>query len=388
MPELLWLLLPVAAAAGWYAATRNSRYRSRCPDTLLGPEYFRGIDYLLNERPDKAIDVFIRVLEVTADTFETHLALGALFRRRGETDRAIRIHQNLVAREALSPEQRSQARLELGRDYLRAGLLDRAEELLNELVTNPDCRRHVLGLLLDIYQQERDWQRALSIAAQMEPRDEQPVSMLCGQFQCELAQQALAAGEPGRARDHLAAALDVDEDCARASIMLGDLSRDAGDFRAALASYARVERQDPERLSEVIRAMADCHERVGTDGEMIGRLQALIPRYGGSEPVLLLTGLLQRHRGRAAAADFLTRQLEKRPSVRGLARLIELGLADDDPRDEVFLLGLRKLAGALQENHPQYVCSRCGFVGKSLHWQCPGCRRWDTIRPVHGAQGV
>jgi lipopolysaccharide biosynthesis regulator YciM len=332
--------------------------------------------------------VFIRVLEVTADTFEAHLALGALFRRRGETDRAIRIHQNLVARETLSPEQRSQARLELGRDYLRAGLLDRAEGLLNELVTDPDCRQQVLGLLLDIYQQERDWARALSIAAQMQRCDDQPVSVLCAQFHCELAQQAIAAGEPERARDHLAAALDVDERCARASIMLGDLSRDAGDCRTALASYARVERQDPERLSEVIGAMAHCHEMAGTDDEMIEYLQALIPAYDGTAPVLLLSGLLQRQRGRAAAADFLVRQLEKRPSVRGLARLIDLGLADEDQQDEVFLQGLRKLTAALQENHPQYVCSRCGFAGKSLHWQCPGCRQWDTVRPVNGAQGV
>ena len=389
MHDLLWLLLPVAVFAGWFAAIRSKgSRRSRCPDTMLGPEYFRGLNHLLNERPDKAIDVFIHMLEVTADTFETHLALGCLFRRRGEVDRAIRIHQNLVAREALSTEQRTEARLELGRDYLRAGLLDRAEVLLNGLVEDPGCRVQVLTMLLDIYQQEKDWGRALGVAMQMEQVDGQPVNALCAQFLCEQALQAIAAGNPGLAREYLARALATDECCARANIIMGDMLRDAGDSQAALASYGRVEQQDIERLPEVLEAMADCHRQAGSRRRMIDYLHEVIPRYDGIAPVLLQAELLNDEQGHAAAADFLARALDGRPSVRGLARLIDLGMAGSDDHDNSFLQGLGKLTDALQENSALYSCTRCGFAGKAMHWQCPGCRRWDTLRPVHGVQGI
>ena len=347
MPDLFWLLLPVAAFAGWFAATRSKGARqSRYPDAMLGPEYFRGLNHLLNERPDKAIDVFIRMLEVTADTFETHLALGSLFRRRGEVDRAIRIHQNLVARETLSSEQRTGARLELGRDYLRAGLLDRAEGLLNELVEIPGCRLQVLAMLLDIYQQEKDWDRALAVAGQMESVDGQPVNTVCAQFLCEQALQAIAANNPQLAREYLSRALATDECCARASIILGDMQRDAGEIQAALASYGRVEQQDIGRLPEVLESMADCHRRAGTVSRMIDYLHDVIPRYDGIAPVLLQAELLNEEQGHEAAAGFLIRQLDSRPSVRGLARLIDLGLVGGADHDDGFLQGLARLTDA------------------------------------------
>ena len=389
MPDIVWLLLPGAAFAGWFAASRgNGSRQSRCPDTMLGPEYFRGLNHLLNERPDKAIDVFIRMLEVTADTFETHLALGCLFRRRGEVDRAIRIHQNLVARETLSYEQRTEARLELGRDYLRAGLLDRAEALLNELVEAPGCREQVLTMLLDIYQQEKDWGRALGVARQMEHVDGQPVNAVCAQFLCEQALQAIAAGNHGLAREYLERALATDERCARANIILGDMLSDAGDTRTALEIYGRVEQQDIGRLPEVLEAMADCHRQAGSGSRMIDYLHGVISRYDGIAPVLLQAELLNEEQGHAAAADFLTRQLDSQPSVRGLARLIDLGPAGSDDYDDIFLRGLGKLTDALQANSSPYSCTRCGFAGKVLHWQCPGCRCWDTLRPVNGVQGI
>ena len=389
MPDLFWLLLPVAAFAGWFAAIRSRGARqSRFPDTMLGPEYFRGLNHLLNERPDKAINVFIRMLEVTADTFETHLALGSLFRRRGEVDRAIRIHQNLVARETLSTEQCTEARLELGRDYLNAGLLDRAEGLLNDLLVIPGCRLQVLAMLLDIYQQERDWERALAVAGQMEHVDGQPVNTVCAQFLCEQAQQAIAANNPGLAREYLSRALATDECCARASIILGDMLRDAGEIQAALASYGRIEQQDIGRLPEVLESMADCHRKAGTVSHMIDYLHDVIPRYDGIAPVLLQAGLLDEEQGHEAAAGFLIPQLDSRPSVRGLARLIDLGLVGGDDHDDIFLQGLVKLTDALEDNSSLYSCAHCGFAGKILHWQCPGCRRWDTLRPVNGVQGI
>jgi lipopolysaccharide biosynthesis regulator YciM len=389
MPELFWLLLPVAAMGGWVAAGRyKADRRPRCDDRLLGPGYFTGIDHLLNERPDEAIDVFIRMLEVTADTFETHLALGSLFRRRGEVDRAIRIHQNLVAREALTMEQRTHARLELARDYLHAGLLDRAEGVLKDLVADPRVRPQVLELLLDIYQQEKDWDGALAVAGQLEAVDGEPINALNAQFLCEQALQAIADGRPAAAREYLERALAADPGCARASIILGDVLRDAGDSQAALACYARVEQQDADRLPEVLEPMAECHRRDGRPDRMIDYLNGLIARHESIAPVLLQAELLTAEQGAPAAVDFLVHQFRTRPSVYGLARLIDLGLVETGSHEAVLLQGLRKLADALRDSAARYSCSRCSFSGKSLHWQCPGCRRWDTVRPVNVAPGM
>jgi lipopolysaccharide biosynthesis regulator YciM len=388
MPELFWLLLPVAALGGWVAAGRyRGARRPRRDDRLLGPGYFTGIDHLLNERPDKAIELFIRMLEVTADTFETHLALGSLFRRRGEVDRAIRIHQNLVAREALTTEQRTHARLELGRDYLRAGLLDRAEGVLKDLVADPGVRPQVLELLLDIYQQEKDWDGALAVAGQLEAAGGEPARALHAQFLCEQALQAIADERPLAARACLERALAADAGCARASIILGDLLREAGDSQAALACYERVEQQDADRLPEVLEAMAECYRRQGRTDRMIDYLDGLVARHEGITPVLLQAELLAAELGAPAAVDFLVDQFRKRPSVHGLARLIDLGLVGTGSHEAVVLQGLRKLADNLRDTAARYSCSSCSFSGKSLHWQCPGCRRWDTVRPVKAAPG-
>ena len=389
MPDLFWLLLPVAALGGWFAAARyRAARRPGCADKLLGPGYFTGIDHLLNERPDKAIDVFIRMLEVTADTFETHLALGSLFRRRGEVDRAIRIHQNLVAREALTTEQRAQARLELGRDYLRAGLLDRAEGVLKDIVADPGVRTRVLELLLDIYQQEKDWDGALVAAGQLEAVGGEPVRALHAQFLCEQALQAIAEDRPLAARECLERALATDASCARASIILGDVLRDAGDSQAALACYARVEQQDADRLPEVLEAMAECHRRDGRPERMVDYLQGVVVRHESIAAVLLQAELLAAGLGAPAAVDFLVHQFDRRPSVHGLARLIDLGLVETGGHEAVLLQGLRKLADTLRESAVLYSCTRCSFSGKSLYWQCPGCRRWDTVRPVKVSPGM
>lgn len=389
MPDLIWLLLPIAAYAGWYAAGhRNRKPASHYPETLLGPEYFKGLNHLLNEQPDKAIDVFIRMLEVTADTFETHLALGALFRRRGEVNRAIRIHQNLVSRESLSTEQRAEALYELGQDYLRAGLLGRAENLFIELAASADYRQQVLPGLLDIYQQEKDWEKAINIVGQMKQVDGQSVDAVCAQFHCEQAMAAFRNIEAGNVRACVQAALARDASCARANIILGNLEHEAADNEAALAAYERVVEQDSELLPEVLQSMVDCHRQAGTVSDLIAYLDTVIPRYPGIAPVLMQAECLATEKGNPVAAEFLLAQLEEQPSVYGLARLIELGLAGCEGPDDAFLRVLRQLIDELQQNSVAYSCSECGFTGKALHWQCPGCKHWNTVRSVHGVMGI
>ncbi|RMG28013.1 MAG: lipopolysaccharide assembly protein LapB, partial [Gammaproteobacteria bacterium] len=253
MLELLWLLLPVAAASGWWAArragSRPSGTSPPCPD--INSEYFRGLNYLLDEQPDKAIEVFIRMVEVDNETVETHLALGNLFRRRGEVDRAIRIHQNLIARPTLDAEQRGQALLELGQDYMRAGLLDRAEGILREVDEKfPAFSLRALRLLLELYQQEKEWDKAIEVARRLERREKGGHAAEIAQFFCERAEAALAAGDLGTAQHYVREALTVEHECARALLLQGRLLLETGQPRQALRALRRIGEQDPLLVAE------------------------------------------------------------------------------------------------------------------------------------------
>jgi lipopolysaccharide biosynthesis regulator YciM len=382
MCELFWLLLPLAALGGWYAARRSAGDTKGRPAEFPGPEYLKGLDYLLNEQPDKAIDVFVGMLEVGADTFDTHLALGNLFRKRGEMDRAIRIHRSLSANDSLTRQQRGDARLELARDYQSAGLLDRAEEYYTALLREQNHVEDVLPRLLDVYQQEKDWERAFGTAERMDQIDGRSAATVMAQYLCEMAGNARARGETDQARELLGRALDLHGSCARASLMLGDIEREAGRFEAALAAYSRIGRQDPELLPEVLGAMYACHRELGHTERMIAYLHECIPLCHDIAPVVLLADILVEQHRLDEACGAISEALALHPSLRGLAKYLELRLAGCRTGEQESLRMLKNLAERLQTGRPAYLCRECGFAGKSLHWQCPGCRRWDTVRPT------
>jgi len=387
MQDLIWFLLPVAAAFGWFAAKRSKGKAGSCSDSILGADYIKGLNYLLNEQQDKAIDVFIRMLEVNSDTVETHLALGNLFRKRGEVDRAIRIHQNLIARSSLNSEQRSDAMLELGHDYMKAGLFDRAEGLFKELIDNNVHLSTVLPLLLDIYQQEKDWENAIGIAGQMGFVGEQPAKSVIAQFYCELAENARARENVEDANRLLKKASEYNPHCARARLIQANIARQQGDYQLALDAYEQVAERDIELLPEILDDMHDCHEELGTKDAFIDYLHEAIIRYTGISPVLALTDIMRSDEGSESAARFIAGELGKRPSVRGLSRFIDLSLSRSEGAAHENLLILKNMTDQLLENKPVYKCCECGFYGKALHWQCPGCKHWNTIKPIHGVEG-
>jgi len=387
MQDLLWFLLPAGVAIGWYASSRSKGKAGGCSDSILGSEYIKGLNYLLNEQQDKAIDVFIRMLEVNSDTVETHLALGNLFRKRGEVDRAIRIHQNLISRDSLSNEQRTDSLLELGQDYMTAGLFDRAEGLFRELIENNAHLSSVLPLLLDIYQQEKDWENAIGIAEQMGFVGEQPAKSVIAQFYCELAENARARDELDEACGFLEKAGEYNPYCARASLVRGAIARQKGEYQQALDAYRQVIERDIELLPEVLDAMHFCHVALETVDELIDYLHKAITRYSGISPVLALAEILSEEKGNEPAAKFISGELSKRPSVRGLSRFIDLSLSRSEGAAHDNLLILKSLTDQLLENRPVYKCSDCGFRGKVLHWQCPGCKHWNTVKPIHGVEG-
>ena len=387
MYELLWLLLPIAAASGWYLGRKTRNESSRPAQFGMRNAYFRGLNYLLNEQPDKAIEVFVKILEVDSETVETHLALGNLFRRRGEVDRAIRIHQNLIARPALSKEQRAEALLELGTDYMRAGLFDRAESIFLELIRLREhadaARRH----LLDIYQQEKEWDNAIGVVRALTVLSENERQLLIGHFYCELADEAIAQSDDRKAQQMLRKAVTADPNCVRATIMQGNLAVRREDFKSAARSFRRVEEQNLEYLPEVIGPLKRCYEKLGDHESYVGFLRRTLQHYQGASVLLALAEEIRRTRDDAEATAYLVEQLGKKPSVRGLDWLLETNLVHAEGKSRENLEVLRKVTQALLAHKPVYTCNHCGFSTKSLHWHCPSCKSWSSIRQIQGVEG-
>ena len=389
--EISWMtiiwLLPVAGFGGWLYGRRCSNAVGKSNQGSLHPEYFKGLNYVLNEQPDKAIEVFVKMLEVDSETVETHLALGNLFRRRGEVDRAIRIHQNLIARPNLNREQRALALLELGMDYMKSGLLDRAESLFGELVETGLYSVPAFTELLDIYQQEKDWENAIKIARRLELSSSRSLNKNIAQFYCEQACELLIRGQDRGVRDLLKKAINIDANCVRASLIEADFLKAEGKYKQAIRIYKRVEKQDVEFITEVVDPLLECYRQLGKTDEFRSYLHKMVDRHGGITPMIMLTELIAEEDGEEEAMKYFTIELKKRPTVRGVDRLIEYALVPAQGKANDDLMTIKDLTGKLLEDRTIYKCNHCGYDVKTLHWQCPGCKNWNTVKPIHGLEG-
>lgn len=384
---LLFLLLPVAALSGWVLGRRRSERTSGARVSELSTSYFRGLNYLLNEQQDKAIEVFLKLAEVNSDTVETHLALGNLFRRRGEVDRAIRVHQHLIARPNLSREEKTIALLELGEDYMRAGLLDRAETLFTDLVAMDALAPPALKHLISIYQHERDWPKAIEQARRLQEVGGESQDMLIAQFHCELAEGARLRHDMAEARTQLDQALAADPACVRAWMIRGQVEAGAGEYEAAIEAFERVAELDVDYMPEILAPLLDSYSRAGRMQRAETFLLSITERYHGVSPVLALARMYAATRGETAAVVFLNDVLRQRPSVRALMALIDVNLQNAEGEARENLLALRELTRKLVEGKSMYRCTRCGFGAKAHHWQCPSCKNWGSVRPIHGVIG-
>lgn len=393
MVELFWLLLPVAAFSGWVIGRRGRRASGSSPSDGLQDAYFQGLNYLLNEQPDKAIEVFIKVLEVDTETVELHLALGNLFGRRGEIERATRIHQNLIARASLSPQQRAQALYQLGQDYQRAGLLDRAESLFGELAEGSLYAEPALRNLLQIYEQEKEWQQAIAVAERLVHEFGRDMDGVLAQYWCELAETALgdesdvtAAGEADQARRHIARALEADPRCVRATLLKARIEAGAGRHREAIRVLSTVEQQDPLYLGEAVEPIARSYRALEDEAGLLSYLREALDRHGGVHLMLALVDVAERQQGSRQAEQLLVDWLRRDPSMHGLLRLVELKLTYADPGQRRDLKALHSMIFTILEREQPYACRQCGFSCRALYWHCPSCRGWVTIRPTLAAQ--
>lgn len=374
MWELLFLLLPLAAFSGWFVGRRA--LTSQTIRKLL------GLNRWLDQSPAK-VDVLVELLDANQETIETHLALGGLFRRRGEVDKAIGIHQNLIAKTSLTEEQRALSLLELSRDYMRAGVLDRAENVLLNLIEEGRELEASFQLLLDIYQQSKDWIRAIQTAQRWQTRTKRNMNYHIAHFYCELAEQQWLKGEQEDAYQHLKEALRVNQRCVRASLLLGNMEAQLGRYRVAIRTYKQIQKQDQAFLSEIILPIARCYENLNRPEGMIKYFDECLQEHLTTPALLAFAEWLHKNKGSEEAVRFMVQHLRKNPSLLGLSRLIQYSILRAEENVQQDLKLLQEVVEKMLINKPLYRCQACGFSGRTLQWQCPSCKRWDVIKPIH-----
>ena len=378
--EYWWLLaLPLFFALGWLAARIDIK-QLVSESRALPMSYFKGLNFLLNEQPDKAIEAFIEVVKVDPQTVELHFALGSLFRRRGEVDRAIRMHQNLVERTDLAQDQKLAALFELAQDYLKAGLLDRAEELFLKLEGTPHAEA-ALKFLLEIYQQEKDWQKAIGIAQKLESVTGRSHQKEIANFYCELAGAEMMHSRPHAARPHLDAALAHHRLCVRANILLGDLELAAGNPDAAVDAWKRIESQNPAYLSLVAERVYNAYKDRGLAEEGLNLLRGYLEKYPSLDALnVVFQATLEQH-GAEPAYRLARDELRRTPTMLGLDKLLEAQLLDAPVERRRDLELMRSLVNQHTQGLAMYKCDNCGFRARQYYWHCPACASWETYSP-------
>jgi len=374
--EYWWLLgFPLFFGLGWMAARIDIK-QIVSESRALPRSYFKGLNFLLNEQPDKAIEAFIEVVKVDPETVDLHFALGSLFRRRGEYDRAIRMHQNLLERADLAAEQKLQAQMELGQDYLKAGILDRAEEVFARLekTNNAVAARR---FLLQIYEQEKDWPRAIEMTKQVEtdPR-------ALAQYYCELAASEAASSRPDAARRYLSQALDENRKCVRASLQLGDLDKNEARLEEAIEHWKRIESQDPAYLALVAQRLGEAYRGAGRAEDGLRLLAGYLERYPSLDLLDTVFQQTLEAKGADAAYAMVRDELRRNPTLLGLDRLLEaqiIAAGSPDKRRDLELV--RNLVHSHTRRLARYRCESCGFKARAFHWHCPACGGWETYPP-------
>lgn len=378
--ETWWLLgIPIFFGLGWIAARIDIK-QLISESRSLPRGYFKGLNFLLNEQPDKAIDAFIEIVKLDPETVELHFALGNLFRRRGETERAIRVHQNLLARPDLPYEHQVHAQYELGQDYLKAGLLDRAEEAFNKLV-DTQYGAQARRALLEIYQREKEWPRAIDAAHALQESGAGARQKEIAQFYCELAQDELVHTHPNAALAMLEKALAADRKNVRATLLIGDVFMAKGDTEAALLAWRRVEHQSVPHIALVAQRLMDGYRAVGRPQEGVNLLKTYLAEASSIDLLEVVFKAVIELDGVDAANQLISDELRRTPTLLGLDKLLEARLMHAAPEVRPELSLVKNLVHGYAQKLARYQCSHCGFKARQFYWQCPGCSQWETYPP-------
>ena len=373
-----WQLLffPLFFGLGWAAARIDIRHLVK-ESRALPRSYFQGLNFLLNEQPDRAIESFVDAVKVDPQTIELHFALGSLFRRRGETERAIRMHQNLVDREDLPQDLQLQALAELGQDYLKAGLLDRAEEVFDKLLSSSmvnDAKRK----LLEIYQLEKAWDKAIAIAAELPDIASQKE---IAEYYCELAAAEMIRSHPDVALGYLKTALERNRICVRASLLQGDIAAQKERTEEAVACWQRIEQQNPIYLALVAQRLLDAFRKLERRDEGLQLLRGYLEHYPSLDLLDVVFQLVLESEGAEAAYCLVRDELKRNPTLLGFDKLIEARLLVSSLEGRADLDLSKSIVQGYTRRLARYRCDQCGFKARQFYWRCPACGGWETYSP-------
>ncbi len=388
MLELLFLLLPVAAAYGWVMGRNSLRSAQRKQSTILSNHYYKGLNFLLSDEPDKAVDTLIKMISVNNDTVETHIAMGNFFRHRGELDRAIRVHQNLISRDEINKRQEALALVELGTDYLLAGFLERAEGVFLQLLENDKHFAVAQQKLFNIYQVTKEWNKAVELASRslkVTPNDEH-LYLLLSHFYCEQANQLVSEDDLDAAQTTLKKAIMVEGKQIRAWLDLGKLSVKQENYKQAMTYLAEIPKRDIDWFSEAIPLL----EKSAAKADAWDELEKILEPYWQkcASSYIAKVNILAKKGDIEPAIDTLLLQLKSHPTMRGFKSLLSLYqkyLKDEKTQDSIE--HLNQLIDKQIAQRPKYRCNSCGFSGRQLYWLCPSCKKWSVIKPIKGLDG-
>ena len=381
-------LLFIAAALGYFFAKFGDTDDDDVSSGQLSSDYLKGLNYVLNEESDRAVEVFTRIAELDDDSLETHFALGSLFRKRGEIDRAIRVHENLIARPALSSEQRFQAEAALADDFLSAGLFDRAESMFLTLCDSPEYRLEGQERLRQIYEVTRDWERAIEISRTIaesgrSPPGDRDLAESIAHYFCELAAEAWLKKDARKARSMLRQAESSAPAVLRSRLLAGDFFRDEQNYKKAISLYREVIAAAPDLLVEVLPRLAACHRESDSTEDLSGYLRGLLDGEAGEQvaSAVAMAAVRDPEIRNPEALQALTGFVAANGTLAQLTGIVRIEALDPGQRQDT-LEQVRAALRAIVMARPGYICGECGYTCLVMQWQCPGCRQWDTIRPV------
>lgn len=377
----LFLLL---AAAGWALGRFGERDEEETAPPL-NIDYLKGLNFLLNEQTDQALEHFLAMVRVDDKTIETHFALGSLFRRRGEVDRAIRIHQNIIARPDLASEQRDQALYSLAKDYLHAGLLDRAEKLFARLGQGSRYQVQALEALCGIYEQEKDWQKAIDAGQQLESLGGRSLALQIAHYYCELAEAAAAKGDYAEARQFVKKAQAGRPRTMRGALVRAHIARESDDTRTALRLYHRIIDEHTYLIAEALPEIVATYEQEGSLDGLDKALQRMLKADPEMSALVAYTAIINDIGGIPIIDQCVEQYMLEEPTLAEFVDVHQLAGASDEAHDAA-LAKVRSALSKLASSTPRYQCQECGFSSQRLLWQCPSCRNWETQRPASRVQ--
>ena len=380
--EFWWLLaLPLFFSLGWIAA-RVDLKQLLAESTALPAAYFKGLNFLITNQHDKAIEAFSEAVQANTDSLELHFALGSLFRRRGEVDRAINLHLNLLTKKQLEPQQKLAVTAELAQDYLKAGLFDRAEELF-ETLDDDRYRQPALRALLEIYVREREWERAIKAATELERLSGVPFRVEISHYYCEMAVKSKLANDTHSARFELDLALNANKNCVRANVLLGDLEAESGEHKAAISTWKRIEFQKPEYLGLIAPKLLASFRAINATNEGLTLLNTYLQTYQLNSLLNVLYEATLAEEGAENATTLARTELIKKPSLNTLDLLLQArAIVETGQPKQSNLQDTQLMQQAVRHaigNKTAYHCEQCGFKAKYHHWQCPACNAWEAL---------